>query len=303
MNYLKYLGLLVSLVLFTACTSKFQPAYSFKTEDKIEKETKIKLQKHSRSDIQVEAGKVIKLNLDSFYIASDGKSDEGKNDSIGNRELLLYAKIYRNGIFVQYKNLINISEHMWLFNPSVINDTNIFTETINDNYRIELKAYEVDTVEFIKTLRFVKNTDLSKFESNYAPGDSFTTGFKKIVVGLFDSVSGLLSGRTIDDLVGVLNAEPIFEHSIYITKANSNIIPTGILIIGGNGNTTELVKKGNNSDINNLTTYNTFKKDFINKIEGAKNLKIKDIRSGDSELINKYPYLFITIDKLEKKND
>lgn len=298
------------LFIFTGCVEKIYPSFTYKTTTPIDKNTTtLNFEKHFKSQINVESGKVIRLNLDEVFVASDDESDGWTNskDSIANREFLVYAKIYKNGIFTQYKNLVHVSEHMSLFNPMVINDTNIFTETINsDNYRIELKVYEVDTSSVVKTLRLVKNNNLEALEGKYAPGDSFMTGVKEIVIGLFDSIAGLLSGRTVDDLAAISHAEPILEHSIYITpttREKDNI--TAFLLVGGNGSINESVyniEQNSSKNINqvNYDSYENIDNKFLNTVKG--NISISKIRNGTAENINLYPYVFITIDRLDIKD-
>ncbi len=298
-----YLGIIVLLFLFTGCADKFHPAFTFKTESDVENKDSLDFKKHSTSHINAKLGSVIRLNLDSSYIASDNEHDGTKEiASVGNREILVYAKIYKNGQYVQYKNLVNIAEHMWLFNPAVINDKNIFTETINDYYRIELKIFEIDTPSLIKALRFVKGAKLDELGGKYAPGDSFMTGFKEIIIGFFDSVSGLLSGRTVDDLVALIGSDPLFEHSIYISPAQNTSSIKGLLLVGGNGSdtTTYNIQEGTSVNNSNQKTYTKINTDFLSTIE-ASSISKEDIRQGKVTAINKFPYLFITVEELVKK--
>ena len=312
MNILKLLTTIFFISLITGCYEKISPAYTFKTSDDIKNSAQIELKKHSRSQINIEKGKVIRLNLDTSYISSDdeydGHKENDKIDGVGNRELLVYAKIYKNGKFIQYKNLVNIAEHMWLYSPMAVNNTNIFTETIDSYYRIELKVYEVDTSSLVKILRMVQNTDIESIESTYNPGSSTMTGIKKILMGIFDVVSGVTAGRTVDDFAAIIEAEPLFEHSIYITPSNSSNNITGLLLVGGNGlikekkELTKLDANDNNAENINDNNYKTYKKideKFLNDITKDR-VKIEELREGTFDKIIHFPYIFITIDNLNE---
>ena len=151
---------------------------------------------------------------------------------IGNRELLLYAKIYRNGQFLRYSKITDIAEHMSAYQPVVVQKPVFFTETVDGYYQIVIKGYEVDTKHLVKALRRVRNTDIEGLEqAGYSPGDVITTGLRDVVFGIFDMVFAV-SGKTLDDWVARWGADKVFEHSIYVTPNGAENDPEQIVLLG-----------------------------------------------------------------------
>jgi hypothetical protein len=202
--------IILSIFLIASCSSMRQ-GQTFLMVDKKP------LKRVNSSQIWAEDNKIVQLTLTRAHLANLRESKSSAKGLVGGREILIYAKIYKDGYFQGYRMVTDNAEHMQNSASAVIEKPIFFTETIDSSYRIELKAYEVDATTLVKVLRRTEKTDFEVLESSaYAPGDAFTKGFSNIIFGLFDVVSSL-SGRSVDDWVSKAGSDKIFEHSIYVT--------------------------------------------------------------------------------------
>lgn len=249
--------LIVGLVAvgLIGCASTIAPSFTFKYCPARDQTCSPKdyLRRHPTSTIQAQEGTAVRLSIQSAYFAELQESNaiiDGYS-YIGNRELLLYAKIYKNGQFIRYYKITDIAEHMSAYEPVVVQKPVFFTETVDGYYQIVIKGYEVDTKKLVKALRRVRNTDIESLEqASYSPGDVFTTGLRDVVFGIFDMVFGI-TGKTLDDWVAKWGADKVFEHSIYVTPGGPDK-GTDHIVVLGSGDKRYFVKAApkNDADIN-----------------------------------------------------
>jgi hypothetical protein len=256
-----------------------------------------KLASHPTSQILVTHGKIVKLSLRAVHVADLQESYESEKSSTGNRELLIYAKIYKNGDFLRYEKITDIAEHMMSYQPVVVQRDDWFAEPITGNYHIQLKIYEVDTKNLVKFLRRVHNTDMHALEPYFAPGDTFMAGVKQIINGVFDVVLSM-TGRSLDDWAAKIGADKAFEHSIYINPRSSDYQATPALTdpgqqfaVIGSGETNLFVSPSSTvpSDID------TAVKAQIGRLEGL-TFTLDDLKNGKVAELHKAPYLVIAVD-------
>jgi hypothetical protein len=230
--------LIVGLVAvgLSGCASTIAPSFTFKYCPPRDQTCSPKdyLRRHPTSAIQAQEGTAVRLSIQSAYFAELKESNaiiDGYR-YIGNREVLLYAKIYKNGQFLRYNKITDIAEHMSAYEPVVVQKPVFFTETVDGYYQIVIKGYEVDTKKLVKALRRVRNTDIESLEqASYSPGDVFTTGLRDVVFGIFDMVFGI-TGKTLDDWVAKWGADKVFEHSIYVTPGGPDKGTDQIVVLG-----------------------------------------------------------------------
>lgn len=201
--------IIISLfLLFLAGCASHPPSLTFRYDSG-------EFEVHSTSQILAKHGEIMKLSLKAFNVAELQESRETNRGSLGNREILIYTKVYKNGNFLKYEKLTDLAEHMTAYHPVVIQQENIFTDTIDSNYHIIIKAYEVDSKLLVKMLRRINKSDPESLEAPFLPGDTLMTGIKSIISGVFDVVLSV-TGKTLDDWAMKIGADPILEHSIYI---------------------------------------------------------------------------------------
>ena len=272
MKKMLILGLVA--VGLSGCASTIAPSFAFKYWGcpKIDSPCG-HLSRHPTSAVQAKEGTVVRLSVRSAYLAGLNESKATKEGYIGNRELLLYAKIYKNGQFLKYTKITDLAEHMAAYEPVVVQKPVFFTETLDGYYHIIIKGYEVDAKTLVKALRRVRNTDVESLEqTSYAPGDVFTTGLKDVVFGIFDMVFGI-TGRTLDDWVAKWGADKVLEHSIYVTPGGADNGTDQIVVLGsGDGSYFVKADAKNDADINKRV------RKSLDTLEA--------IRFSDAEIIN-----------------
>jgi len=248
--------------------------------------------RHPTSAIQATEGTVVRLSVRSAYVAKLVESRATKEGYIGNRELLLYAKIYKNGQFLRYSKITDVAEHMAAYEPVVVQKPVFFTEPVDGYYHIILKGYEVDTKTLVKALRRVRNTDVESLEkAGYSPGDTFMTGLKDMVFGIFDMVLAI-TGRTLDDLAAKINADKIFEHSIYVTPGGA-ASGTDKIVVLGSGDSSYFVKAGAEND----AIINKHVQTQLQTLEG-KTITEADLINGKASELLGSTYIFIQGERL-----
>ena len=264
--------LIVGLVAvgLSGCASTIAPSFTFKYSAQRDSacspnDSSRRLSRHPTSAIQAKEGTLVRLSVRSAYFAELQESNAIKNGYkyFGNRELLLYAKIYRNGQFLRYSKITDIAEHMSAYQPVVVQKPVFFTETVDGFYQVVIKGYEVDTKKLVKALRRVRNTDIESFEqAGYSPGDVFTKGLRDVVFGIFDMVLGI-TGKTLDDWVANRGADKVFEHSIYVTPGGPDMGVDEIVVLGsGSKKYFEYSDRADDAQINDpvRTSLNTLEK-------------------------------------------
>lgn len=214
------LTVVVLSIISTGCASKLSPSSTFvydQTKGKIGDTSKREQAQHPTSHIPVALNEVVQISVIEVCPTELHESPEQKINSTGNREVIIYAKIYKNGEFQNYVKITDLGEHMTVNNCVVVQKSNIFSTTMDgSHYQIILKGYETDTKSLVRFLKRVNKTDVENMEFGaYTPGDTFTAGFKSFVTGLFDMVSSI-TGRSIADWTAKLGADKFFEHSIYV---------------------------------------------------------------------------------------
>ncbi|MBF8273803.1 MAG: hypothetical protein HW380_2908 [Magnetococcales bacterium] len=156
---------LLSAITVSGCASRVAPSFTFAfSKDSATKDET--LVRHSENEITVQPGKTISIILDKFHPGAMNEANEARLGSLGNRELLFYAKIYKNGYFERYVTLVDLAKHVHSFQMAPIENQTLFTETIKDaRYQIVLRAYEVDTETIVRVLRRAKQIDLNQIEN------------------------------------------------------------------------------------------------------------------------------------------
>ncbi|WP_321493953.1 hypothetical protein [uncultured Desulfobacter sp.] len=298
---MKKILIMIATSLFLFCCagkSQIAPSYTFKLSKKsgvtstVAETPMIKLTRHPTSAIEVKEGSVIRLSLDCAYLTELDEKSATSKGQVGNRELMLYAMIYKNGQFLRYSKITDLAEHMATYQPVVVQNQIFFTETIDTNYHIILKGYEVDTKALVKALRRVRSTDITSIEkSSFSPGDTFLAGFKDIVFGVFDVVLSV-TGKSLDDWAANLNATKVFEHSIYVTSRMKDD-ETDKLLILGSGKVDYFVNKNATTDAD----INQYVRENITMLE-AKTFLSKDLIDGTDNILSKAPYLILTAERL-----
>jgi len=204
-------------------------ALTFKYNDAAQKLTRA-----PQSTIEVTKGKVLRLTLETARLGSLPEKHSEKKGEGGKREVMIIAKIFKNGQFVRYATITDIAEHMYPYQPAAINAPQFFTETIDGYYQICLKAYELDSKYAVRLLRQIRNTDLSVLDSTaYAPGDALTAGFQQVLYGAFDILASL-TGKTVDGWIAYWGSTKVFEHSLYISPVQAGSAGTYLVIDSGN---------------------------------------------------------------------
>lgn len=274
------------------CASTVAPSFTFKLATSDCPTEKSCLIRHPTSAIQATEGTVVRLSVQSAYVAKLVERRATKEGYIGNRELLLYAKIYKNGQFLRYSKITDVAEHMAAYEPVVVQKPVFFTEPVDGYYHIILKGYEVDTKTLVKALRRVRSTDVESLEkAGYSPGDTFMTGLKDVVFGLFDMVLGI-TGRTLDDWAAKINADKVFEHSIYVTPGDA-AKGTEQIVVLGSGDNSYFVKAGAEND----NTINTYVQEKLGTLENKTITEAALINGKASELLGS-AYILIKGERL-----
>lgn len=175
---------------------------------------------HSTSQLCFNPGDVAKLTLETIHAGPLKEQLETAKGSIGNREIFVYAKIYKNGEFLKYQT-ISQAEHMTSYHDLVIQNPNLFTDTMGkDHYQITLKVFEIDGLLLARFMRQFHKADPQIFEATFSPGDTMMMGVKSIINGIFDVVFAV-TGRTLDDWTSLVGSEKVLEHSIYLVNATT----------------------------------------------------------------------------------
>ncbi|MBT4161952.1 MAG: hypothetical protein HOE54_11650 [Gammaproteobacteria bacterium] len=215
----KFLFLFLCTILVSGCATKSGHAFLAKetTAAVAPASAKYSLVPVSESQIWVEHKKILRLTLNAAHLANLHEPRASKKGLIADREVLLYAKVYKNSVFQGYQLITNVAEHMRGNANVAIESPIFFTETIDGPAKVELKAYEIDASGLTKLLRRIKGTDLSTLEGGpYDPGETFTKGLADTLFGLFDIMSSV-TGRSIDGWVAKIGADKVLEHTIYIS--------------------------------------------------------------------------------------
>lgn len=193
--------------------------------DKQKKDGPYKLVRNPQSAISVAPTKILQLWMDNAYLAQLYDKKAIKEGYSGRREVLIYAIIYKDGVFQKFSKITDLANSMSSYQPVVVQKPNFFTETIDASYyQIIIKAFEVDTEGLVRILRRVDNTNVSKIAneaSPYAPGATFVSGFQTVLHGFFDMILSV-TGKSVDDWVEQIAADKIFEHSIYVVPASED---------------------------------------------------------------------------------
>lgn len=224
--FISILVFLAILVILGGCVAQKPPAVTFRVE-----ETDLASDDfvhHPTSRITVKPGTILQLRADGGIAGQlDPETIGAYKGSVSQREVLFYAKIYKNGDFVGYTKITNVAEGMTAGQPFTITNPSFFTETINDTYKIVLKGYEIDTKALAEYWRRAENSDPSSIEPTFAPGATFATGIKSILVGASDVLFSF-TGRRVDDWILRFGADHFIEHSFYIIPdSQAAEAPTG----------------------------------------------------------------------------
>lgn len=213
--------------------------------------------KHNTNTVFVNPGQLISIELDDAYFpdlpedwAGKGKKlpEERKNGSlgysaepyvhkgIGNRELLIYANIYRDGKLFKHSVISDLVEHVTTSEFATITNPRFFTETIDAGYyQILIKAFEVNTTDLVRVVRRSNQLDYGAMETSYNFGEALSMGISDFVKGAF-GIASSITGRPLDSLVAQARSVPIMEHSIYIVprKGTTELNTTSKLVVIGN---------------------------------------------------------------------
>lgn len=221
------LSVLMTLGLAASCSHQ-QPVLTFNlnedtTTSTTNKDKTYNLVRNPQSAISVAPTKVLQLWMNNAYLAQLYDKKPIKEGYSGRREVLIYAIIYKDGVFQKFSKITDLADSMSSYQPVVVQKPNFFTETIDASYyQIIIKAFEVDTEGLVRILRRVDNTDISKIASGatpYAPGATFVSGFQTVLHGLFDMILSV-TGKSVDDWVEQIASDKVFEHSIYVVPAS-----------------------------------------------------------------------------------
>ena len=294
------------VVFLSGCSSNpnLRPSYTFKLAESCsaKADCSFTLDRHSESTIAAREGSVVRLAVKKAYLTSLSEKSATKKGQLGNRELLLYATIYKNGQFLRYAKITDIAEHVSIYQSAVVHKPIFFTEAIDGYYHIIIKGYEVDTKTLVKALRRVRTTDVEAIEnSSFSPGDTFTTGLKDVVFGLFDMVLSF-TGKSLDDWAAHGHAAKLFEHSIYVVKNDVDFEEENLLIIGSGDEryfekceqerTDEKCSASSDQEIFDAVSTK------IQRLENGKPFTKEDLKKGKVVSLSKSPYLWIFAENL-----
>lgn len=296
---MRIVGLIASLFIITSCTH--QPGYTFLLDNG-------SLKGHSESVIEVEQSDTIQLRLDSAIAGFLKESVGSFGDSICAREILLYAKIYKNGYFLEYKKITDIATDMCSYKPFVIQNDIIFTGTADDFYQIELKGYEVDTKALVRFLRRTQKVDIDTLEGGpFNPGSTFASGFKAAITGAFDMLFSV-TGRSIDDWAAKVSADLFLHHTIYIAPRSHEVSPITtdvggsskeyFLVVGNAypGMTCSNKDCYSKSNLKSGPIYSETGADLNTAVTDLSTaFKLDDLRSGSYTNLAGLPYLLIEV--------
>lgn len=294
----RHLGCL-ALVLLAGCSSINQPAFTFKL-NKADCEKDCTLTRHPTSAIQAAPGTVVRLTMDDAYLTklpdkwSDGEGYSGK------KEVMLYATIYKNGNFLKFSKITDIADNMASYQPVVVQNGTFFTETVDGSYHIVIKGFEVDTKNLVRLLRRVRTTDVSEIASGstpFAPGATFVAGFQDVIYGFFDIVLSI-TGRSFDDWTGMVAAEKVFEHSLYVVPGNPKTQAIAkepeTLVILDSGDLKYFQTSAGTNDLG-VAAYT---KSRMDEIEKHKPFSRKDFENGTDMILNGSSHVSITVERL-----
>ena len=254
MKPIKTLFPLVLALNLIGCASQ-QPVFTFSLVGvKDTNPTIYKLKRHPTSAITADADQVVRLWMDNAYFTQLYDKKAIKEGYSGKREVLIYAILYKDGVFQKFSKITDLANNMASYQPVVVQKPNFFTETMDgSSYEIVIKAYEVDTEGLVRILRRVNTTDVSKVASGtspYAPGATFAGGFQDVLHGVFDMILSV-TGKSVDDWVEQIAADKVFEHSIYVVPAykenNERINRIVLLASGDDGDEAQKLWTWNNS--------------------------------------------------------
>ncbi|MDC5853573.1 hypothetical protein [Vibrio europaeus] len=304
---MKTVYFIISSLLLWGCAgnSKSPPSYTFDLvkESCSDNVCDFKLDRNPESAIKVRDGDVMRLSVESTYVTSLPENSALNAGQFGNRELLLYAIIYKNGQFLKYEKITDVAEHVSVYQPVVVHRPEFFTESVRGYYHIIIKGYEVDTKALVKFLRRTRNTDIDSIEqSGFHPGDTFTSGLKNIVFGFFDVVLSV-TGKSLDDWAANVNATKVFEHSVYLTTKGESTEEKNILIVGsGDNNLFETCNEENICTAESDIEIYKHAKTNIKKLESIDKLSSEDLKKGKVAPLEKSPYIWIKAEHLTTQN-
>lgn len=217
--------------------------------------------KHNTNTVYVNPGQVLSIELDDAYFPELPEDWRGKgkklpeetrsgrleypeqpfvSDGIGNRELLIYANIYKDGRLLKHSVISDLVQHVTTAEFATVTNPRFFTETIDSGYyQILIKVHEVNTTGAVRVLRRADQLEYSELEATYNFGEAFTMGVGDVVKGAI-GITTSITGRPLDSLIAQAKSVPIMEHSIYIVptvrKKKSCLDSTSKLVIMANSN-------------------------------------------------------------------
>lgn len=248
--FVKYGCTLLLLLLFPACKST-QPSMAFKQNSSHQ------LIPHTTNTILLPADSFCKLSVEELYFPilteasiknsflgtfhPAGKVIEGEggtlHKSIGNRELLVTATMYKNGYLSGFEVITDAIGSVVTHHSAPITNPTFFSGKIGSDYiMILFQAFEIDSVGAVRAVRQLSQENLTKFNSNYNLGTALGGGVVKILKGTADILLSV-TGSGLDDWVARYDATKVFEHAIIVRAAQqigSTPTPSILYIVTNN---------------------------------------------------------------------
>ncbi len=209
----------ISLII-TGCADKLPSQVFIKASDgKTHKP-------YFNNTIYANSHQVVSIKMQNVSLCGLDESSAKKAGSLGNREVLLYADIRKNGIVESTHVISDIVRDVTECESMTLTSPLFFRRPLNqgDYYEIVIRAYESDTPAVAKLVRATP-TSMEKFGQDFSSNALFTS-IKTLFSSIVDVVVSL-TGKNIDTWVAQLGATKIMEQYLYVVYDDSNL-STGI---------------------------------------------------------------------------
>ena len=204
-------GIVLMLFLLLACQTT-QPSMALK-------ENSGKLVPHTTNTILLPPDRYCELNVEKLYFPilteefiqrlhsahffPAGNAIEGEEgrlkESIGNRELLVTATIYRNGYLSGFEIITDAVGSVVHHHAAPITNPKFYSGKIGSDYVfVTFQAFEIDSMGAVRAVRKLTQENLSNVNKSYNVGTALGGGVVKILKGSADVLLSV-TGAGLDD--------------------------------------------------------------------------------------------------------
>ena len=238
-------GIVLILFLLPACQTT-QPSMAFREESGtlVPHTTTILLPPDKYCELNVEElyfpilpeESILKTSFGTFYPAGKHINTEKRRleESIGNRELLVTATIYRNGYLSGFEVITDAIGSVVTHHAAPITNPKFYSGKIGSDYVIvTFQAFEINSLGAVRAVRQLTQENLSNVNSSYNVGTALGGGVVKILKGSADVLLSV-TGAGLDDWMARYKATKVLEHTIVIRPGDGNSGPEKLYIVTNN---------------------------------------------------------------------